>query len=581
MGDEYTLYEDGISRLLTALGEKNNQQLYQHVLLMQMELVHNITKARKYGSSATQQADLHRILEQLIEVCLLATGKSFYEWCQVGLSEKQEPRDLSDLQRAGLAQDLLEAFVESGARTRKDVDLSNEDLLERYASVPLHAIFLYTSEDEAIPSYILNNWDALDSLSGTICDIHPLLEQFQSFANAYEYIRKIDVIKHVPFNSFSQLPGMFFWNHVGETAYLSFGVEAKPVQIKNILRVVFEELYREPTLASVNRAKQILNPPQNVVAPMQKNIENKSMSQKRLLAEPTRQATDIGIIIALEEEFNVFFPTIAKIQCPESDPEHGLSFYRFAVSTKASAIQSYHCVSSLLGRMGPTTAMAVTQRMIDLYHPHTIVVLGIAASIHSDVRLGDVIVADSVDSYIERGKINEQVNAFPLALSGQVYQCSGDLLHRLHSFKYQHQLVYEQWRRSSTRFWQKCLAKSPQSSLMPMGDLQLPVTYIIGPLASGPLVVASSSFKELLLQRNRSLLGIEMEASGVLAVLNQTTNQRRVLVLRGVSDFGDERKTDLDRIQDGVLRQFAMYNAVQLFWKLLETGVFPRTAPTE
>ncbi len=258
MSDEFTPYEYGISRLLAASKGESNQRLYRDTLLMQMQLANNIEQARKYGSSPDQRVDLHRILEYLIELSLSATGKSFAVWCQPQVTERQEQPDLSDMRREDLAQELMEAFIEleNGPQTKQN--LADEDLLERYASVPLHAVFLYTSEDEAISSYILDNWDALDSLSGAICDIHPLLEQFQQRSNAYEYIRNLDVVKEVSFNDLSQLPGLFFWDHAGQTAYVSFGIEAKPAQIKNVLRVVFKELYREPDLASIQRAKQIL-----------------------------------------------------------------------------------------------------------------------------------------------------------------------------------------------------------------------------------------------------------------------------------------------------------------------------------
>lgn len=578
MNDEFSLYENGISHLLHALKGNSSQQLYRHALLMQMELAQNIAQARKYRPSRDQEADLNRILEQLIELSLLTTGKSFYEWCQTQPARKQKLRDLFAFAQANPAQDLLEAFIKLGARASKDQSLTGEDLLERYANVPLHAFFLYTSEDEAISSYILNNWDALDALSGTICDIHPLLEQFQSTKSAYEYIQTVDILKEASFCNLSQLPGLFFWDHAGGTAYISFGVEAKPTHIKNVLRVVFEELYREPSLASINRAGHLLKQAENFVPSPQRFAESKPTRQKRHFSQLTRR-TDIGIIIALQEEFDVFFPTIAKMQHAESDPESGISFFRFDVPSGGNETSPYHCVSSLLGRTGPTTAAMVTQRMIDLYQPDTFVILGIAAGIHPDIRLGDVIVADSIDSYTDRGKLDERNynnNAFSLSFSGQVYQCSSDLLHRLHTFKYQYRSAYERWRRSSNRFWKKNLTEALQSSLISTGNLHLPVTYTIGPLASGPLVIASSSFKELLLQRNRSLLGIEMEASGVLAALNQTISQRRSLVLRGVSDFGDERKTELDQVQQGILRQFAMYNTVQLFWKLLEVRLFPQ-----
>lgn len=567
MGDEFTLYEHGLSRLLKALNGESNQQLYRDVLLLQMELARNIERARRYGPSPEQEADLNRILEQLIDASLLATEKSFFEWCQIQkITVPRKQDNLSDLRQEGLSQKLLDAFIELGARPQAGQNLADEDLLERYATIPLHAVFLYTSEDKAIPDYILEHWGALDSLSGSICDIHPLLAQFQNAGQAYEYIDKLNIVKESTFNEFSQLPGLFFWDHVGNTEFVSFGIEAQPVQIKNVLRVVFEELRREPDLKAVKRAKRILSQTQHFGP------------QPSPLPDPIEQ-TDIAVIIALQEEFDIFFPTIARNHRAERDPESGISFFHFAAPAKAQHARPYRCVVGLLGRMGPTMAAIVTQRMIGLYQPQTIVMLGIAAGIHTDVRLGDVIVADSIDSYLDRGKLGKQEenHPFPLVLSGQVYQCSADLLHSLHTFKYHHAAAYKQWRLTSARFWRKYLKEATHSSLAQTGETPPPVTYTIGPLASGPLVIASTSFKELLLQRNRSFLGVEMEASGTLAASHQSLNSKKLLVLRGISDYGDERKAGLDQLQQGIVRRFAMYNTVQLFWKLLETGIFPQT----
>ncbi len=576
MSDEFTLYERGISHLLNALQTKSSQQFHQDILLVQFRLARNITRARIYGPEPSQDAELNKILEQLIELSLLVTGKSFYEWCQTPVSLKQEASDLSDMRREGFSQELLDTFIELGARPFKGQSLAHEDMLERYVSVPLHAVFLYTSEDKAVSSYILDNWGALDALSGSICDIHPILEQFQNANDAYNYVQQLDIVQKASFNTLSQLPGLFFWNHTGETAYLSFGAETKSTHITNVLRVVFEELRRDPTpgLVSVNRAKQILGQAQHL-SDQQSSMYRPFLQEQNGVKHINR--ADIGIIIALPEEFDVFFPTIARRQQAESDPQSGSSFYCFDAPTKVNPAQPYRCVASLLGRMGPMSAILATQRMMDLYQPLTYVVLGIAAGIHPDVCLGDVIIADSVDSYIDRGKLagKDDSGAFSLSLSGQVYQCSADLLHRLHAFKYHNSRIYRQWHQASARFWKKNpMEETPLQRLVQTGTLRLPVTYTIGPLASGPLVLASSSFKELLLRRNRSLLGVEMETGGILAALNQDLKQKRSLVLRGISDYGDERKAELDKIQQGILRQFAMHNTVQLFWKLLEAGIF-------
>lgn len=287
---------------------------------------------------------------------------------------------------------------------------------------------------------------------------------------------------------------------------------------------------------------------------------------------PTR-SVDIGIIIALQEEFDVFFPTIQQAFTPEVDPDSGRHFFLFRGNGTRHV---YSCVVSLLGGMGHTDTAIMTESMLRLYQPRTIVMLGIAAGIHDDVRIGDVIVANSVDSYIDRGKIksDEQLHSSSIQFSGQVYQCSADLLHFLQAFKYTHAHAYQQWCQSGSRTM-KQLDNTMREELEAKGFLRFPITYQIGPLASGPLVVASSTFKNQLQQRNRSFLGIEMEAGGMMAVLHELIAGKRSLILRGVSDYGDERKKDLDTIKGNILRHYAMHNAVQLFWQLLGAEAFP------
>jgi len=47
-------------------------------------------------------------------------------------------------------------------------------------------------------------------------------------------------------------------------------------------------------------------------------------------------------------------------------------------------------------------------------------------------------------------------------------------------------------------------------------------------------------------------------------------------VIRGVSDFSDEQKGDLDRAFKDRFRRYAMRNAARLFGSLLENNLIPR-----
>ena len=62
----------------------------------------------------------------------------------------------------------------------------------------------------------------------------------------------------------------------------------------------------------------------------------------------------------------------------------------------------------------------------------------------------------------------------------------------------------------------------------------------------------------------------------MLAAVYSHPDPERTMMLRGISDFGDKRKNDLDEIGKGGLRRYAARNAIRLLWGLMEAGVLPR-----
>jgi hypothetical protein len=106
-----------------------------------------------------------------------------------------------------------------------------------------------------------------------------------------------------------------------------------------------------------------------------------------------------------------------------------------------------------------------------------------------------------------------------------------------------------------------------------------------GHLASGPLVVTAASFVGWLRGRDRSCLGLEMEAAGLMTATHMDFGRRDALVIRGVSDFGDGRKSAIDQVGAGLVRRIAMENATEFLWALMEAGTLHRAdrdaAPSE
>ncbi len=162
-----------------------------------------------------------------------------------------------------------------------------EDILERYGHVPLHALLLYTTEDRGIESYIADHWGELDRLSGDICDIHPMVSQFKNpqDENAYAFMENVTILRKANFSAYAQLPGLFFWDQHEATEYISFGNPLFEATVTRILRQIFEELRRDPTIAAVTRVKKKLGQGEEQIPSMQSS--SPFMRLYELLAELT------------------------------------------------------------------------------------------------------------------------------------------------------------------------------------------------------------------------------------------------------------------------------------------------------
>jgi DNA-binding XRE family transcriptional regulator len=151
----------------------------------------------------------------------------------------------------------LETFTKAGVqfdRTHTDFDL-----LQNYKNFAIRAILLYTTEDSSVQEYINTNYVALDKLSGDFCLVFTTLDMHKHKEDAYDFVEKLDVLVESHFNALAQLPGIFFWDRSGASAFLSFGRKPGVDDITALLRRVFSEVRKNPTIFSVYRARKLLN----------------------------------------------------------------------------------------------------------------------------------------------------------------------------------------------------------------------------------------------------------------------------------------------------------------------------------
>jgi nucleoside phosphorylase len=183
-----------------------------------------------------------------------------------------------------------------------------------------------------------------------------------------------------------------------------------------------------------------------------------------------------------------------------------------------------------------------------------------------------------VDSYAERGKAvpGKRRGGFDLEFAGEVYRCSNDLINKVRHFEFSNAEAYQRWRQRCAEHLESLFTKEQREQLAEAKLVRPTVALKTGHIASGPIVGAAKPFIDWLKGRDRTYLALEMEAGGLMAAVSEKADVKRTLILRGISDYGDERKPELDKVRDGALRRYAMQNVIRLLWALLESATLPR-----
>jgi len=289
---------------------------------------------------------------------------------------------------------------------------------------------------------------------------------------------------------------------------------------------------------------------------------------------PSSLPTDVAILIALEEEWKVFWKIAGEPGGVKDDS--GGYLYHFEVPTVAG--RPYRCVALFMGAMGPGQATHATARLLAT-RPITLVNIGIAAAIHDDLKLCDVVFAEQVDDFLSTVKaVPKGKDGWAFELRGNVYRTTHALVQDLINLQFAHRDAFTRWRSA-------CGAEMSERAgqfgkALEAKHLRDAPAITNVHLASGPVLAAAEAFSTWVRTTRDGLLkALEMEAAGMMLGAHQQADPARTLVLRGISDFGDERKAQTDRDSGGAFRHLAMFNATQLLWAMLHQGLLPRHEP--
>jgi WD40 repeat protein/nucleoside phosphorylase/uncharacterized protein YjbI with pentapeptide repeats len=260
---------------------------------------------------------------------------------------------------------------------------------------------------------------------------------------------------------------------------------------------------------------------------------------------------DFAVLIALQEEFEQVYGSI--IPMGEPLPVGQETAYVFTA-------QGYTGCIACVGKMGPAAMADLSRSILERFKPRLICVIGIAGGLEKSLRLGDVLVADQADDYLHTAKaVSSGDDGFDFQLSGEAFPTHSACIATLRNWSNTAKAAFEKWQQEGGR--ELDAATVPENLRSQVGFRP---SIAIGHIATGNVVGASAEFTRMLQRRDRKLAALEMESSGMLSAVHKHRPETMTLVLRGISDFADERKSDFDGIGHGQFRRAAMRNATRL-----------------
>jgi nucleoside phosphorylase len=272
---------------------------------------------------------------------------------------------------------------------------------------------------------------------------------------------------------------------------------------------------------------------------------------------------NLAIIVPLIEEFRVLRELVpSHIHNPEV--EDAIYYYPLDLGEP-----DYQAVVVVLGDMGTTPSGQITEKVLNTIQPQLVALVGIAGALDRDVALGDVVVASEINEFLASSKAIPRGEDFIFDYSGRHWDVSFNIRQCVTNVEFVDHRAWQSWQQTVSTY--RTGLNLPHN--MPGVAHDVPKLHI-GHVASGNTVGAAQGYAVELRGIDRKFLALEMEAAGVAQAARGRQSPVDFLVVRGISDFSDQRKAQLDAACGGGWRKYAMYSASAFLLELLRSDTF-------
>lgn len=254
--------------------------------------------------------------------------------------------------------------------------------------------------------------------------------------------------------------------------------------------------------------------------------------------------TDLAIVCALED---VEFRSVKRLECGWQPLRLEHDETRYLTGSIRRDGRTFSVIAGAAPRMGMPASAILTAKMIAQFRPRFVAMVGICAGRFGKTNLGDVIVADPCWDW-GSGKIGSKNDEPHFSPAPHQVELDPDLRAILKETCLDVSLLAE--------------VKDAARGLKPPSELRVH----FAPLASGAAVVANKGVFDTVLDQHRNLLGIEMEAYGVVTACKGSGRPRpTAIIMKSVCDFADKDKADDYQEYAAETSALVLYNAAKVF----------------
>lgn len=233
---------------------------------------------------------------------------------------------------------------------------------------------------------------------------------------------------------------------------------------------------------------------------------------------------DIAIICALENPEFKAIKELSKNWINIKKENTSLSFYETSFEFEQKKLK---VIAVSIDKMGMVPTAVLATQIIEMFRPKYLTMTGIAAGIKGEVELGDILVFNpSWDS--GSGKLKVDDNGKELfEIDPKQETIDSDIILNIKALS------------SDTQFLNKLREDWKYNTIKNV------LSVHTGPVASGAAVIANESIANEIKAQSRKLIGIEMEAYGLIYAAKHATKPKpEPLVIKSVCDFADIDKND-------------------------------------